>query len=716
MSIKTVLKNNNSKFENLIYTSVGYSSCINDEIFKQNLLIKDDFFIDSIFNSLNIRELNDIFLAIESSFKHDGMNPNKREYPPNKYYYKSTILEELQSKLNFLIFNDNSKLLIQIGSKGSGKTITQNIILFNNHKLFEENNTTWVRCDVFKLYKLILQKTNFSFENYSVLYDKYSNIVEEYFKLQFLYVFCKYKHIENSFYNKIYVQLIKSEIKYRRVQNVNDPNNFIEKLIYEQIDIYANDIATTERESNYSYMLNRILNDSLDGSKYKVKRSWIELSDELLKYFKSNHYKIIFILDGLDNIDLLIKKNKNIYDFLLSRSHSFYSRFIDKLFIKQWISLRPRTFIEFNNFREQRDVNEFISMGQVERVNHELHFESNRLPEILNKRLQLTLYNENIFHSSKYFIIIINIFKTIYENDSKNENITNEFHFNCRNYLYNRLNLAKYLIFRIIQTNRFNILNLTDFVKTYEKRSRFFNNRIVINSNVYYDINKGDYCFNLFNYKSNVDLNELKYSQWYGLINIRILQFLLYNESQLTSLEYLKKTLIKYFRYPEELIVSSLDNLKEFGLVDSILVENSNELIQLEISYKGKFVFKLLFEHFDILYLCALDTPIPKEFIKSSKYISYFSNQINSNSNFEYECLKGGTLFIKFLICIDKYERNNFEKTIIEDGLDFANINMYQLPINLYYNKYLEYIDMVSKNLDPYQKQKLKNEIKELYY
>ena len=306
--------------------------------------------MDEVYNVddfLKMNEIDDaikIFHDIEDTFHPIGMNPNNKKYPPNIFFVESNIDNRLFKSIQYAIKDRHRASIIHIGNKGSGKTISQNILLYRKNKDLEELGIFWVRCDSHKLYNLWRKQSNQEKLPYVIS-------IQEYLDIQMVYVLCKY-YKQNTFFQKIFEKLKSDEIEFNLPMShhiyLNDENKksvlaykYIEKLNSEIIDNEKNN-----PQKNYSYAVDKIMFDSFKSTKQRAKQRWLDLSNCLQSYLRKKDYLILFIVDGIDNVNLTIPASQPMYIEMKSQFADFVRKRPKNDNYIHLSSLRTRTLNE----------------------------------------------------------------------------------------------------------------------------------------------------------------------------------------------------------------------------------------------------------------------------------------------------------------------------------------------------------------------------------
>lgn len=661
------------------------------------LLINDCYRVDDVLKNEKlfneIKYLNEIL----ETFYVDGMNPQK-PYVPLYYFVDNNIPNNIKEAINDYISNSLTKRILQIGNKGSGKTITQNVFLHQENKWLEDNKIIWIRCDVHKIYQYL------TLRNFKDLKSKNSktNFIHDYLKIQLVYVFCK-KWKENTFFNEIF-KLLEKDDYIVKIQEDRSGDVFVDKLAIDVINkFYANIKNREQNVSSFSYGYDVIFNESIESNVKKAFNQWIQFSNALQKYLTDKNYHILWIVDGVDNVDYTKKSGSDIFDLLVHEIALLLKKKLPFQNQLLWVAMRPRTLIEVNNvIGFQQDTSNFLNQFLIVEINNNKS-SSNILNEIFERRISYILSKINLDKkdNNKSIEVLNNILKTIINKDIGDKNILEKYHNNIRLYLYNRVGLLKLVYFRYLQLDKPINFNLSNQCDHLIPRSYFLNNRLFLRSERGFQVNNGDFCYNIFNIPFAFIVFE---KRWPILLSTRIIQYYLYYKDSYKSIKSCVKYLNKYFNFDKMLIKFVINVLREFGMLDAIKYEvfgaEKNKLL-LKISEKCIYIYNLIYSDIDVIYINSLDTHLPDFIINNNKVFDSYSNKLNTVTDYEYNCVKSVLSFLRYLIYINKVE----ESKCINMGLPQSDFNkIFGLPIHKNKNKYLK---QINKYLSFFSKEKL---------
>lgn len=593
-------------------------------------------------------------------------NPNK-DYQLSSYYHKNETFEEFNLISSF-IKNNRRRNIVHVGNKGSGKTALQNCWLAEHHKDLEREHVFWVRCDGHKLYKLWFKGIESNELDQADAWKKLVTI-EDYFDLQLLYVFCKNCTPDKSdLFSKILYEIRSLKLEYPYQVSREFANDFVNKLVYDGIMSERNKININEiniNDSRYSYALDDVMLKS-QTTYQREKNRWVSLSKAIQKFLTNKGYFVLKILDGMDNIDLSEKGESPFYSHMLDNATSFVLR-VAKEGQLHFTAMREKTYIDLRGHHSiQEDTVDFCEPYIIEQ--NPVCFKT-----ILKKRVEYALINNPDFAGSVYGKILEMMHISVSNRQSSLS------HHNLRTFLHNKLSLASQVYYRLEQLQDFNT-NLDAQIKNLEPRNKFLNGRLFLRTSKEKTLltkELGLFNYNIFYF----DLNRFPCSnigQWIGLCCTRAFQLLIYHQ-RLRQID-IVHFLVEKFTYPERYVISVLNQLKSFGLIDTKYDED-NDCILLEISEKGRFVFADSYANIDTMYYFSLDSPVPLSLIEN-KCISSHNNSFRAKTHYPYCSISSVISFYVFLKIVHSNEISNLESFSDSRGMIIDTpINAFDLPI-----------------------------------
>lgn len=624
---------------------------------------------------------------LSAILKNESLNPH-RFMDIESYYVETPAYTELCDFFHILDTNAIHETLLLIGEKGSGKTILQNYWLYKNHKRLEQKKIVWVRCDAAKLYHLwdkVINKFN-SREDFPELVS-----IDEYLNMQLLYVFAKYYKEDESFLLKeIFYSIESEDLKFKLPIGRKDPNYTKSAKFTEEIIKISNQIKQYESgvNSGRSLLTDIILSASNDEGLRRQRRQWIALSEAYQGFLQNHSYKLLKIIDGVDNVHMNKPESQNLYCRMIEQVREFVFR---KAKVNQihFAVMRHRTLIDINTHEPlRRDTNDWSELHQIDNT-------AAPVSQVLKLRLDLleTKLTEEKTKEGELFI------KIALEALKQTEQDGHLYHHNnCREYLNNNLTLIAMVYYRVQQLGG-EVNAIAPMVAAFRQRNFFLNGKLYLKTKVDWDIytneHTGSCLFNIFYFNDEQFLIDGN-GPW--LCCTRILQVLTKGKTEHDGLVSFLYEQLKYKKYHIE---STIINLRAFGLIDSIVLGSGK--IGYEISPKGRYVLKMAWTDIDFIYYFSLDALIPESLIEAG-FINPHDNKYSHNTHYPFSALTTSVTFLCFLLAISRREIKECVQLSYEDYEKYRipKISL-KLPCEEQENKKLlsasinNYVDRASK-------------------
>lgn len=660
----------------------------------------------------------------------DSLNPHRIPNPYIDYYvYEDrnkrkcnhvqkldSLMEKTDGVLNLIRYNQFFHGILHIGEKGSGKTMTQNVWLYNYHEELENNNIFWIRLDAAKLEKIWIRSETLNPEL------RYS--VEDYLLGQMLYVFVK--HFQPLFKNR-YSPLcgrIADKLANSPLNTLPEPitnskksssdhssremfltwakNKSFATLIdcfeyFERITaIYENTYEENgskrkddwvKLDSSKSFFIDRILLDDMMTS--ELKNAWYEVARVLRKFILEEKFYLFYIIDGIDSLDFYVLDRKNTIKKMLNSLLRFplcRSGAENNCYEIRLISLRDTTFA---NLRKLYNEISYAGDPSVYDINnfYKIEQETNNIfGDILDRRLS---FAQNRFigsQSNKPFIskVLHCICSTNTIPDEK------RWHSNYRCFLNNHITLAKLITFKYYFAGAPDNFNIEEQIKIFEEDNFFLNGEAYYNK-VHTRTNLGDHCFNIFNNESSV----LDFDSHF--VDTRIL--LLIKSGKRVMHESIVKYLSAY-NYSEHTIDQKIEKMVSAGMIKPDFTDNDK--IIYEISDKGHFILELFYNRITYLYYSCLDSNIPEQLVELLTIAPNNTDYMKSGERFfPAACLITGAYFLRYLLFANAQENRGKKKILRELGISNPRC-IQELPINkdLLGKSILDMLKVASKKSD----------------
>jgi hypothetical protein len=719
---------------------------------------KEGQLTDSIFNYLYSYNANegDFYRNIEGKVLPEvTLNPHNKPDPYEAYFTKTdtsgNTLTHIQ-KLFELLEEDKEtgniqlltrKEILHIGEKGSGKTQSQNYWLYHVNDALEKKDIVWVRLDASKLLEI--------WKNGSACIDndnKFLITPETYILGQLVYVFCK--HFQKEFID------IYSDLFGRIVDNLEkSPENNIEinteittadakllsidtvalsqyakkynkglKTVIDFLKHFEYIIAVGEKtfgdkgktrrnrkgrkDATYSFLIDKVLLDSQKKREETVLfKAWMAIA-RVLQDFIVNNYKILYIIDGLDNINFFSEERKKyldklsrlLYQFPLPIGHD------NELLL---ISLRDTTLNLLEKTGQEiahRDRLQYRNLDLFYRIDQQT---KNVLKSILDKKIN----NKNMLlnkHTSKEysetFCYMVKVLKKIKEELYPNDFIPEEemWNFNIRCFLYNHITLAKYITFKYYSAGKPNDFNIKKQINTYKDINLLLNGHLCVCEWKNLPItNVGTKYFNLFGYpiktSDYVRTNDESHYFTYTYI------LLLLRKSQAIVSRKICEILMVLNEISELDCENCIDKLVSSGMIKQKFSGNDMRYI---ITAKGEGALQKFYNDIHFLYYASLDTKVPKKLLENFKiapnnFKTSNNSELGNDRNYPPYCVITGINFLRYL----KYQNNKIlECSGLKERLENYGIDISTFELPIEENKLSESVRVMAEKI--YRKESYK--------
>jgi hypothetical protein len=591
---------------------------------------------------------NPQFLAQVSQFAGSipvsDLNPYK-PYPDSAYYVPTQSTQALNVLLGYAEHPDIRRNVVVFGNRGSGKTALINHWLHENNTALEGLDTFWVRCNAVHLFRLWTDRE----------YDPTRLVtVDEYLDLQLVYVLAKYcLNEERRFLSRLFGLLEQRAVAFNKVRSLSTPNHVditsVTKYLREHVH---REIQQHEKRPRDSRML-QVLEPSPEGTfkdeyvaqlvavgqetRGKERRHWSDCSKAIQEALIDSGVKILWILDGVDNIHMNHEKSLSLYNRMIGEVASFVRTKPPAGYLRL-ACMRQRTYLDCKRSPLLPYTKEYTGIREID---HRPADEK----EIVKTRLT-HLFGAGQTNEAGKLLQLVNL-----ENKAWIDKI---FHGNIRNYLHNCCTLVLTLKYRIEQ----GVTDIRTQVMIQRTRNLFLNGRFYLNTRYeWHNINEeqGIAVFNPF-MSISTDL-PTSVRDWEGLVRVRLLESLSRREaSEPTAL--VRKKLIGIFCYREVTVDTAIVDCLAFELLEPFLVEGE---LRYRTTLLGEYVLRDLISNLDSLYYFSHDTPVPESLLDRSFFPAH-RNSLHAATGYRASAVASVISFLMLLVGRDKLDRQRLRE------------------------------------------------------
>jgi len=655
----------------------------------------------------------------EKIYRMGHLNPHNKPDPYDKYFVdniEKRKLRHLQELYNLLEMDTTSGVLqlkeyrnvLHIGDKGSGKTLSQNVWLYRNNEKLENNDIVWIRLDALKLMDIWKGAD----------LEKSTLVTPEIYLLgQLVYVFSK--HFQKKFpnyYSELFDRIAsklndspQNKLSYyqerntveltRAVRELFDINmmqvfssankkgletiidylKYFEETISQAENTYKDSGETrldSDRKTNRSrsYLIENVLKESQKNI-IKNYKEWITIAILLREFILHNDYYILYIIDGLDHINFYHPNREKymqkilhlLYFFPLSQSEDESAVDRNELLL---MSMRPDTYDALKKIYNKEFYHGFNHYKNVENFYPIYQQTNNLFKPIFNRRIEF--FVSSCTYKECFMAKVLERIKEspdIVEEEKEGE----KWHSNIRCFLYNCVNLAKYITFKYYFAGKPDKFDIDKQIVTYK------NTNLLLNGYLYLceeknpcDSDAGNNFFNLFGFTKRKG-KPLYFIYTHILLLIKKHEQITYEDIKDIIDCFEDITLVEY-----ELCVC---RLVSFGLITEEYSDAENRM-KFKITIKGSLALQNFYNDIHFLYYTSLDTKIPKKLLEKFLITPNNYDIEEEKRNYPPYCIITGMYFLRYL-----YRQNN---KIIENAklkleklelLGIKDISIFNLPI-----------------------------------
>ena len=616
-------------------------------------------------------------------YKLQAANPNKASKVEALRSVFAGSVDKFKDQLENALDTDSGMPIILCGERGSGKSTIQNHFFNTNTGWLEEKGYIWVRCDAHKLYEIWEDVRSTDFD------------IQSYLNAQLAYITVKYSkkregiHDKSDIFNKI-IESIK-DISLKTLSG-NEKGATIIDWFEKKID---SEIA--QPKSQKSVVLTMIENNLRKPKSNPIERSKIDsLSEAIHLKIKEKRYKLLYVIDGADNISQHETMYSKHYRDMLADISRCFKPACDKN--HAWlISLRPETVTDLNMIFGIKHAPENIEGECLTGLPGDtcyIHHYPPPIKSIFDKKLKVSLKPEseefkqkrksiqnqghdlaqdNLLQqlSNHYLSTLgdsINELMPELSNKSRDKKIDCVFGGNIRALTQHKLSMLRFMMY-------------SDEIRFYDRETdrpneiigHWFVRNLFLNGNVFMESISDDglkaYALrgvlpNIFGY-DKTKVSYEKFGIWQGLCGLRLLQTAVHFRDLGLTEKNIEKILNQYFGYDKELIKSFIKRFIVYGLI-KYSAEAFNEDMNpssatLKITPKGTFCMRLSFHKADIIYFLALDT-----YISCGSAVTPHLNNKKLHDNFTEAVIRLAPWFCKHLHVWHKSEMDNATKQYVK--------------------------------------------------
>ena len=602
-----------------------------------------------------------------SAIKHFYIWQPKTPKTSSKYVNVKGNYRFFKEAVSF--FGDSVRKDIYLtGEKGVGKTFFLNFFLNRMTYYLRKKSIMWYRVDASQVYANDL--------------DLWS-----YFYLQVIYVSLKFinsvDHLKDI-YNEDNRFL-------KHLKNNPYPNRIKEENALHILRKYLSVMKSEKAEGREPYK--KMYAHAFSGTKDPIIKFEIEfLGRSILSYLRNNHVNLLFIFDGIDNINYITGRNKYM-SFLEQMKHFGLGVHKTKLHeAKLLVVCRNETYAHFrNDVATYGDHYQFsISPLDIDSI----------CSDKVSKVIDCSLSNyKNVRDKAACEIDkakgLNEEGKSIGWFDLSLSRFAKSFSMQIQNELRRSTKLDSYLIDNIllslynsnVRAFTYNMLNAWDYKLLFEETKKIRGRSYVVLEGMLLD---GKLFFDSkHTMEASADfINPFYYDstdqdkQWHGLCGMRL--FNLLSIAGPYTKERIRLILNSWFGYHPLIIEQFFQRFVEAGLVVPNL-RREEVTIRYSITSKGLLFMNMPFLNVDFLYFFALDTPLSAYIVSDSRMIALHSKFWE---NYTEAAVKTTMTMIRHIKSQIKLERN-----YIDQHWDDKEIEL-DLGITMFYD-YLPNFDRI---------------------
>jgi len=423
------------------------------------------------------------------------------------------------------------------------------------------------------------------------------------------------------------------------------------------------------------------IEEEISTSKKNTTQLWLKISRYIQEILLSKDYKILKLIDGIDNIIIQdTTKDKEFYENKVEEINEIITNGCKKS-VYHFIFLRNDSFIAME---DKFKVYESRSVGshKLKYIKYQHENAGGSLSAIIKKRYEaLEKSHPALNNGSLYDSILSFVFKE-YKKDFSNKVVNfNNIRAILRHYLF----ISLHVLFEFYR------LEISEFDRDFCKKliDRMFDEVFFLRSKLYVCTEEMtgesfDYKYKIF---PNIFYTHHRSDKWTGLCRLRILQLL--GEDSLSKDNIINKLSAIY---PTEYIEHKIENILGYNLIESDFDENL-KIVTYKTTYKGNYLLDIVRSNLNIIYFMCLDTPLPKKFVNveddfsKTSYLGVFLRTgAPKNTGYGNSIVKSVLTFMLFIKNIHDSElatlkknnlnRKDLEKLVFPLDVEKVELNM----------------------------------------
>lgn len=421
------------------------------------------------------------------------------------------------------------------------------------------------------------------------------------------------------------------------------------------------------------------INKKINSSRKNTTETWLKVSRYIQNFAVANNYKILRIIDGIDNIIVQDSTNDKIFFKGKIEELSELKNKPNNKNIFYFISLRSDSFLELQDSFKKYELNS-VSNRDTCFYKYFHDYASNSIKEILTKRFEAleSIFSFSNSNKESLFLKILHYIFIKYEHPSLREECSFQ---NIRAILRHHIFLSLHCVFEF-KRKKLCVFNESKCKSILDKNFEviyFLRNKVYIYTEETTG-DAGDYKYKVF---PNLFYTHHRHDKWTGLCRLRIIQLLTNN--RLSKKEIIEKLSCLY---PREYIEKKIENLLNYNLIESELNDDLGELkLGYIATHKAGYLLSIIKNNLNSIYFLCLDTPLPEKYVNeddtfsSSSYLSVYirKRDVSENTGYGNSIVKSVTTFLLFVTYIHELELMSLRK----NNLNHQELKKFSNPLEI---------------------------------